>query len=198
MTQPVYARHIMRIHSTRLIVAAAALALVAGAAGEAAARPRPAQLHSDFEANKTFGLGIMLGSPTGLSGKWFVGAAEAIDFGIGFIGRYGRHRDGLHIHADYLWHPVTLVKTEPFYLPLYVGIGGRFWDYDYDDDGNDNFEGSALGLRLPAGIAFDFNEIPLDAFFELAFVLDLFLNDDYGDDLGVDLSAAVGVRYWFD
>jgi hypothetical protein len=186
----------MRTLSIRLVVAAAALALVAVAGGEASARPRPAQLHSDFEANKTIGLGIMLGSPTGLSGKWFVGPAEAIDFGIGFIGRYGRHRDGLHLHADYLWHPVTLVKTEPFYLPLYVGIGGRFWDYDYDEP--DNYHGSALGLRLPAGISFDFNEIPLDAFFEMAFVFDVFLNDDTGDDLGVDLSAAIGVRYWFD
>jgi hypothetical protein len=55
-----------------------------------------------------------------------------------------------------------------------------------------------LGVRAPLGIAFDFNNVPLDAFVELALVID-FLVDDYygGDDVDGDLNAAIGLRYWF-
>ena len=98
-----------------LVIAAMAAALTFGTsayeADDAEARPRPAgkKRRSNFEANKTFGLGIMLGSPTGLSGKYFTGPSTAIDFGIGGIGCC-RGRSGIHIHADYLWHPLSIVS----------------------------------------------------------------------------------------
>jgi hypothetical protein len=37
-----------------------------------------------FEANKTFGLGIELGEPSGLTGKLFVSPKAELDFGIGY------------------------------------------------------------------------------------------------------------------
>ena len=195
----------MREAKPVLAIVLAAAALVA-LAPEADARPRPAGRHkSNFQANKTFGLGIMLGAPTGLSGKYFLGPSTAIDFGIGAIGGYGR-RDGLHLHADYLWHPLSLVSAEPFELPLYFGIGGRFWSYDYchDHGGGHCHDGGALGVRAPIGIAFDFNNVPLDIFVELALVLD-FLYDDHdhfddGDDFDgfdAEINGAFGIRYYF-
>ena len=167
--------------------------VVAATAAPASARPRPAGRQSSFSANKTFGLGIMLGAPTGLSGKYFLDGSHALDFGIGGM-RYYRNRDGLHAHLDYLWHPLSLVTAEAFEMPLYFGIGGRLFDFN---DRNDQFANDtiALGLRAPIGLAFDFNNVPLDIFFELALVADFYV--DYRDRLGFDVNGAVGIRYWF-
>ena len=101
-------------------------------------------------------------------------------------------RDGLQIHVDHLWHPVTLASTEDFELPLYVGIGGRVFDFDDDNDR----DGLALGLRAPIGLSLDLNRTPIDIFFELALVADLFV--DYDDKYGVDVNGALGLRYYFD
>ena len=106
----------------RNIVAAASLvALVAATTTTAEARPRPKK-GSSFESNKTFGLGAY----------------------------YGYRDDGLHIHADFLWHPVNLVKTEHFWLPLYFGLGLRVFDHNRF---NDHLH---IGPRVPVGIAVKF------------------------------------------
>lgn len=166
------------------------LAAAFAAPGLAEARPRPRSA-SNFQANKTFGLGFMLGRPTGLSGKYFLASDRALDFGVGAVGGYG-HRDGLHLHLDYLWHPVSLVSDPAFELPLYFGIGGRIWDFD-DDDYND--DGFAFGVRAPLGIAFDLTNTPIDIFFELALVVDFY--SGYRDNIGTDLNGAIGFRYYF-
>jgi MFS superfamily sulfate permease-like transporter len=63
-----------------------------------------------------------------------------------------------------------------------------------------DFGGSAIGARIPFGIAFDFNNVPLDIFIQLVPVLD-FVRGNYYDryrdrtHFGIDLS--VGIRYWF-
>jgi hypothetical protein len=175
------------------MLCAAALALTA-VTEVAEARPRPRR-GKKFEANKTFGLGIMLGAPTGFSGKYFYADDKAFDFGIGAIGYY-RGRDGLHLHFDHLWHPVSLASTPSFELPLYFGIGARFWDFDEDND----FHGSVIGIRGPVGIAFDLNNTPIDIFFELALVLDFYADYDCNgcdDDVDADVNAAIGLRYYF-
>jgi hypothetical protein len=182
------------MHTPRILASLCAVAFGLTAVTDVAeARPRPRR-GKRFEANKTFGLGLMLGAPTGLSGKYFYASDRAIDFGLGVIGRY-RHRDGVHLHVDHLWHPVSLVSEPAFELPLYVGIGGRFFNWNDDRDGYP--DGQVLGVRVPLGIAFDFNNVPLDVFVEVAFVLDFFIDDTSNDDIGTDLNGAVGVRYWF-
>ena len=189
-----------------LVIAAVAAALTFGTTAydtrDAEARPRPAgkRKKSNFQANKTFGLGIMLGSPTGLSGKYFTGPATAIDFGVGGIGYRGR--EGLHLHADFLWHPLSFVSDPAFELPLYFGIGGRFFNYRWHH-GDHTHGGAALGVRAPIGIAFDLNNHPFDIFFELALVMDFLLDDDDFDDdfdddgVYISIDGAVGFRYYF-
>jgi len=153
-----------------------------------------------FEANKTFGLGLELGEPSGLTGKYFVSDSVALDFGLGWIYRHYYYGDGLHLYADLLAHPVSLVSAPAFELPLYIGGGLRFWDFAYCDNRICDYRGSAVGIRIPVGIAFDFNTVPLDIFLQLVPVID-FVRGDYYDryrdrtHVGIDLS--VGVRYWF-
>ena len=181
-----------RPHTAVILFLSLVMTLAAGlaASGSAEARPRP-RSRSNFEANKTFGLGLMLGAPTGLSGKYYLGSDRALDFGIGVLGGYGR-RDGLHLHMDYLWHPVSLVSDPAFELPIYFGLGARIFDFNDDDYDDDGF---AFGLRAPLGIAFDFTNTPIDIFFEVALVIDFY--SGYRDNVGADLNGAIGLRYYF-
>lgn len=167
----------------------AAVLMVSAVADTADAAPRRGR---PFHSSKTFGIGIMLGAPTGFSGKYFYASDKAFDFGIGAIGYY-RGREGLHLHFDHLWHPVNLASTPAFQLPLYLGIGARMFDFDDRDD----FHGTVLGLRGPLGIAFDLNNTPLDIFLELALVMDFYVDDPYDDNVDVDVNGAVGIRYYF-
>ncbi|MCP4447378.1 MAG: hypothetical protein GY811_18820 [Myxococcales bacterium] len=176
-----------------------ALAIVAGLTmfvaqvATSKARPRPTRNSKQFEANKGFGLGLMLGEPTGLTGKYYLSKDTALDFAIGRYGRYGRDQfdNALHIHVDFLWHPVVLADPPAFWLPLYFGVGGRLLDhYRNDRDFSDDVH---LGVRAPLGIMMDFNTIPLDIFLEVALIVDL-IQDDHGY---ADLNTLLGARYYF-
>ncbi|MCG8420694.1 MAG: hypothetical protein MJE77_22470 [Proteobacteria bacterium] len=173
-------------HSERLsglIAGFIAVAIAAAPVLQADARPRPRA--KKFVTNKTVGIGFMLGAPTGFAGKYYLSSSTAVDFGLGLIRVPGP--DGFHIHGDFLWHPAVLATTPPFILPIYFGLGGRLFAYDDPDDE------VALGLRVPGGIMLDFNNVPVDVFFELVFVLD-FVSEG---DLEPRFNGAVGARYYF-
>jgi hypothetical protein len=177
-------------------IALASLAIVAlTAAAEARPRPGGSLGGQRFEANKTFGLGLELGAPTGLVGKYFFAADRAIDFGIGDIYNYF-DRSGLHIYADYLAHPASLVTAEAFELPFYIGVGGRFWSFDNRINNGTVNSASAFGVRVPIGVSFDFNNVPLDVFLQLVPVLD-FYSGYAAHSVYLDIDASVGIRYWF-
>lgn len=180
--------------TTWLATIVLATCVVSATAPDAEARPRPRRGKS-FEANKTFGLGLEFGAPTGLTGKYFVEQDRALQFGLGTIYHW-RDRDGLHLYLDYLFHPVSLASNPSFELPLYFGFGARIWDFDHYRGPYDGDDAFAIGLRVPVGIAFDFNRIPLDIFVQLAFVLDFYTGDYYRNVYG-DLNGTFGLRYWF-
>ncbi|HUJ60521.1 MAG TPA: DUF3996 domain-containing protein [Kofleriaceae bacterium] len=168
------------------------------AASAADARPRPAGIHGKrFEANKVFGLGLELGEPTAITGKWFYASDKAIDFGVGDVYDYYNYR-GFTMYADHLWHPVSLASAEQFELPFYIGVGGRYWRFD-DYRGPGNVYGDALGVRVPIGIAFDFNNVPLDVFVQIVPTVDLFFDVPAGYDRSFYLwfDASIGARYYF-
>lgn len=177
----------------KILLATFGIIVFATAASEA--RPRPGGLGGrSFDANKTFGLGLELGAPTGLNGKYFLSADRALDFGIGDLYTYF-NRSGLHLYGDYLFHPVSLVSTEPFELPLYIGVGARFWDFGYRNVNND-VTAFAIGVRVPIGVSFDFNNVPLDIFIQVVPTLDFF--SGYAPHtVYIDFDASIGVRYWF-
>src|SRR5688500_14605891 len=69
-----------------------------------------------------FGIGVIVGSPTGVSMKLYLDRQHAIDAAVGgaLLGA-----GGIHVHADYLWHPLMITRDDAFFLPLYIGLGGR-------------------------------------------------------------------------
>jgi len=176
----------------KLLLALFGIVVLASTAAEARPRPGGSLGGRRFDANKTFGLGLELGAPLGVNGKYFVKSDQAIDFGLGANYSY-YNRSGLHLYGDYLFHPVSLASAEAFELPFYVGIGGRFWNFD--DDRNRLNGATAIGVRVPVGISFDFNNVPLDIFVQIVPTLDFYTH--YRHDLYLDLDVSFGVRYWF-
>ena len=138
------------------------------------------------EEKGTLGVGIIVGEPTGISAKLYLKDDQAIQGALGFA-FYG---GGVHVHADYVFHPLILQDKESLVLPFYVGPGVRVIDYR----NGRTHEYFAVGLRGVAGILFDFKEIPLDAFLEAAAVLE-FGFSGHGGDIKLNISA--GARYYF-
>jgi|HubBroStandDraft_6_1064221.scaffolds.fasta_scaffold36335_3 hypothetical protein len=150
---------------------------------------------SDYQSNGIFGLGLELVEPTGLTGKLFLTPSNAIDFGIGDLyHNYYVPGDGIHVYVDYLWHPFLITEVPAFKLPFYVGVGGRFWSADYC--GGPNCTADIFGIRVPIGVDFDFNEVPLDVFIQLVPTFD-FYHDYNNRDFDLDIDFSIGIRYWF-
>jgi len=130
--------------------------------------------------DKGFGLGIMVGEPTGLSGKGWISRTSAIDGGLA----WSFVNDGsLHIHADYLWHNFDMITPR---VPFYIGVGGRLKLKNNKTTADDR-----LGVRVPVGISVFISEPTSDVFIEVVPVLDLTPKTD------VSFNGAVGFRYFF-
>jgi len=125
-----------------------------------------------------FGLGIMLGEPTGISLKSWLSKTNAWDGGIAWgFGEGG----ALYIHGDYLWHKFNFIPVDEGNLPLYYGIGGRVLFADK----------SHLGVRGVVGLDYMFARAPVDIFLEIAPIFDLIPGTDF------TVNGAIGVRYFF-
>lgn len=138
-----------------------------------------------------FGLGVILGEPTGISAKLWTSQVNAFDFGLGWsiggdrIGKYkGNYNGGsrVHFHMDYLWHSFDAIhSTERF--PLYYGIGGRInTGAGYDE---------SVAVRGVFGIAWLPHNTPMDVFLELVPSLQLTSSTGFGIDAGI------GARFYF-
>lgn len=125
-----------------------------------------------------FGLGVILGEPTGISGKLWIEDSKAID---GAVAWSFEKESAVHVHADLLFHSSNISKVEMSKLLLYYGIGGRI---KFEEDGK-------AGVRVPLGINYLSSGAPLDIFLEIVPLLDLAPSTEF------DLNAAIGIRYFF-
>jgi hypothetical protein len=125
-----------------------------------------------------FGVGIILGDPTGLSFKDWMGPTTAIDAAAAWS--FDRE-DSFHFHLDYLVHDFDFLKTSQGRLPVYYGIGGRIRLEDK----------TRIGIRIPVGLCYIFEDVPLDLFSELGPILELIPRTEF------TLSASIGLRYYF-
>ena len=135
----------------------------------------------------TFGAGLIIGEPTGICARLYLNDDQALQAAAGFAFVGG----GIHMHLDYVFHPLILQTRDSFVLLAYLGPGVRLIQYR---DGRDK-DFVALGVRGVGGLLFDFKDNPLDAFVEVAGVLEFGFDDDEG--FGPALNAAAGVRYYF-
>jgi len=133
-----------------------------------------------FGQKSGLGLGLMLGEPSGLAGKYWLSESNALDFGIGagFLG----DNSGLSFHADYLYHVSDLIKWK-YKTIFYYGFGIRM---RFPSDSETTF-----GVRGVAGALMIVKNLPIDVFFELAPSFRLL------PTTGLDFDIAIGGRYYF-
>lgn len=130
-----------------------------------------------YEKND-FGLGIILGSPTGLSAKLWLNKNNGLDGALAWsFGRKGRFQ----LHGDYLWHNFSLIKVEEGSFPLYYGLGFRV---NFGDE-------TEAGVRFPIGLEYLFSRAPFDVFIEVVPVLQVIKKTDF------EIDGAIGARFFF-
>jgi hypothetical protein len=140
-----------------------------------------------------FGLGFILGEPTGVSFKSWLSSERAIDGAVAWsLG----HGTAFRVHADYLFHSYDAITVSKGKLPLYYGPGVRLriWDSNrywrggewHDADGR-----ADIAVRFPVGISYQFDGAPLDVFLEVAPALGLLPSTYF------DVDGGLGLRYWF-
>ncbi len=129
--------------------------------------------------DRGFGLGIILGEPTGLSFKKWRSDTTAIGGAVAWS--FGKKNE-LHLHGDYLVHNLDVFRSQKDKLAPYYGIGGRIKIIKDE---------SRLGVRIPLGINYIFEKAPLDIFLEFVPLLDLVPSTDF------EVNGAIGIRYFF-
>lgn len=154
---------------------------------------------TEVARGRNFGLGVAVGGPTSLVGKYYFSDQGALDFGVAFGPRWGyrcrdvwdRWCDGygyrrLGFNVDYLWQD-TLIKSSAK-LDWHIGGGARVWAWD------DYYHDSQLALaaRMPLGIDITFPRPSfLEIFLEIApglFVVPV---------VDLDVEGYLGARFYF-
>jgi hypothetical protein len=128
-----------------------------------------------------FGLGIITGEPSGISGKLWLSDKTAVD---GAVAWSLESDANFQIHGDFLIHDFNLIKVQKGSLPFYYGIGGRIRTWHNGDEAN-------VGVRFPVGLSYIFQGKRVDLFLEVVPVLDLAPSTD------VQFNGALGFRYYF-
>ena len=131
-----------------------------------------------FGQNSGLGLGVIFGEPTGISAKLWTSERTAVDGAVAwsFAGA-----GWLHIHTDFLIHNYDLIEVSQGALPVYFGLGAIVT----------LASNPGLGARVPFGLAYQFEEAPLDIFVEVVPGLSLF------PGIGFYMSGGIGIRYFF-
>ncbi len=141
-------------------------------------------LSYSFAVSNKFGIGIVVGTPTGITAKYWIDKHNAVDFATGWSFK----EDRFYLHFNYLMHNYGLLKKViekselKGDLPLYAGIGIRTKFGKGEDE---------VGFRIPLGINYLFAGMPLDLFLEFAPSLNFYPETDFFVD------ASLGIRYYF-
>jgi hypothetical protein len=135
-----------------------------------------------------FGLGFIIGEPTGFSAKYWTSGTRALDFALG-PSFYGDFR----FHGMYLYHVDAFDYQR---APLHYGIGisiagkggrGAFIGEHRADHRNE----IGIGPRGSLGVSFMPRSAPFDIFVEIGATLFIIR------PVGMDIDASIGARYYF-
>jgi len=131
-----------------------------------------------YSSQNNFGIGVIIGSPTGISAKYYIKENIGLDCGFG----WSLKKNVFRLHSDLLFHNYTLLeKSFDFPFVLYYGGGIKLLFADKDE----------FGVRIPVGLLYNFEKPTIDIFLEIVPVVKLL------PDTGFDLDAALGARYYF-
>lgn len=137
-----------------------------------------------------FGLGVVLGNPTGLSAKKYLSNGNSVDAALAWS---LANDSSIHFHSDYLWSKKSALVLDGSALDVFYGVGGRLvsWSNRYRSRFHDNYHAFDLGIRAPVGLNYNFKNPDVEVFGELAVVLDLLPATD------AELDVGIGARFYF-
>ena len=135
---------------------------------------------AEAKAGGPFGLGVMVGAPTGVTGKYWTSSTRAWTGALAFdVGHY--HDDAFYLNIMHNWHDFHLASVSRGDLPFYLGVGGRLWAAHH----------FGLGVRGCGGVSWMPPVTPIDIFLEIGVVVDIV------EDRGGDVDLGLGFRYYF-
>ena len=124
------------------------------------------------------GVGLIVGEPTGISLKWW-NEGTAVDAAVG----WSLDHDNFYVHCDHVWHRRFEDMDFGARAPFYYGIGARFVSHKNND--------ARIGLRVPLGIDYMFDNGRFDIFLEVVPTFDLMPETKFG------VGGGIGARYYF-
>lgn len=136
------------------------------------------------QSTRGFGLGVIVGEPTGVTFKGWLDSKSAID---GAAAWSFVNNGSFHVHVDYLRH-VNIESTTSGEFNFHYGIGGRL---KAKTNGNNNSDDARFGARIPLGLDYNFSSEPIELFVEVAPILDFTPKTD------ASFNGALGVRFYF-
>ena len=139
---------------------------------------------SAVSQQRDFGLGFIIGEPTGISWKAWTGGSTAL---AGAAAWSFGNRDAFQLHVDYLFHNFRLFKVSKGRLPFFYGLGVRVRFHEKREEDDD----TVIGVRFPLGLEYLFASPSVGIFAEIVPILDLAPATDF------DLNAAIGFRIYF-
>lgn len=128
--------------------------------------------------SRPFGIGVILGFPTGLVAKYWTKSSRALGFGLAY-----NFDDFLLMHVDYLWH-ARLVTHNDFFrqLAFYIGVGPAL-------EVRSRRKG-AFAIRVPLGVEFR-PALPLGIDLQISPAVELFPAVD------IILFGGIAFKYYF-
>jgi hypothetical protein len=168
--------------SKRSIIAALTFILLSSLAFGAEGESLKQEAAPSEERSRRFGIGLIVGSPTGVTAKYYFRQSIAVDAAAG----WSIPDKLVQVHLGILNNTILFKKTLSFPLVLYHGAGVKF-------NFTDNF---SMGFRIPIGMLYNFKDLTIkdltiDLFMEFVPVVYLI------PDTGLDLDSAIGARYYF-
>lgn len=133
---------------------------------------------------RKIGAGFILGSPSGITGKLFLDKGNAVDIGLGVASG-----DGFYLYGDYLRHFSGVFPIEE--LILYFGIGPGYHRYEKKNRWDEEEVENRLEARLPIGLEYMVEKVPLGVFIELAPAMRVVPDFDF------EVRGGIGLRYYF-
>jgi hypothetical protein len=133
------------------------------------------------------GVGLILGTPNvGISIKFLNSGYRhfngAVAWSSGNDNNKNNNDNGyLHLHADYIFNKWRISGRTPTNFDIFLGAGLQLRTGNHE----------TFGVRIPVGISYTFNEVPLDAFIELVPRIGLIPDTDFNID------AAFAIRFLF-
>jgi hypothetical protein len=155
--------------------------------------PAAFAVQSTGQQNSGPSLGIILGSPTGLTFKYVFARSSAVAANAGWA--FVEQGGSVHLTCDYQFlFPQTMTWTDDFEgtshqvngLCPYVGLGGRLLIAENNVNHNTEFH---VGLRLGGGIEYAFSRFAL--FLEIYPVVNLIPSTE------MDFEGGLGFRFYF-